>query len=169
MKLREKYLCSKKKNNILRSRFHSSSRNKYINKALDQPEPVSRARARVTWRKQFCGVVARVSSHSRSFRDRQTREKQIRASWCRCNETRINIAITDSRDFPALNRRAYIFVRPALSSAGLIKVLYQATSLLRLLDAAEENGSVYLARNINYLIGSRSRERASLSLSLSTF
>jgi hypothetical protein len=52
----------------------------------------------------------------------------------RRNETRINIAITDSWDFPgAVNRRAYIFVKPALSS-GLIKVLYQATSLLGLLD-----------------------------------
>lgn len=94
-------------------------------------------------------------------RDRQAREKQIHARAGRRNETRINIAITDSRDFPAFNRRAYIFVSPALSSVGLIKVLYQATSLLRLLDAAEENGSVYLARNINYLIGPRARARFS--------
>lgn len=89
-----------------------------------------------------------------SATDRCRKSKYTRAG--RRNETRINIAITDSRDFPALNRRAYIFVRPALSSACLIKVLYQATSLLRLLDAAEENSSVYLARNINYLIGPRS-------------
>lgn len=88
--------------------------------------------------------------------DRQTQEKQIRASGRR-NETRINILITDSWDFPGrLIARAYIFVRSALSSAGLIKILYQATSLLRLLDRRSKKTAshgVYLARNINYLIG----------------